>query len=92
MPAVVVDTHAIVWYLDNDSRLSSAAESLLDRATAEGDVIHVPSVCLVELTYLIEKGRIPRAARERLVAALTIRQRLAGWPRSTVALRKRSSL
>jgi PIN domain nuclease of toxin-antitoxin system len=42
----------------------------LDRATVAGEVIHVPSVCLVELTYLIEKGRIPRVARERLVEAL----------------------
>ena len=59
-----------VWYLNNDSRLSSTAAEALDRATAEGEVIHVPSVCLVELTYLIEKGRIPARARERLLEAL----------------------
>jgi len=70
MPAVAADTHAIVWYLDNDPRLSSAGAEALDRATAAGEVIHVPSVCLVELTYLIEKGRIPKVARERLVVAL----------------------
>jgi PIN domain nuclease of toxin-antitoxin system len=70
MPALAVDTHAIVWYLNDDSRLSIAAAEALDRATDEGEVIHVPSVCLVELTYLIEKGRIPRLARERLVRAL----------------------
>ena len=70
MGAVAVDTHAIVWYLNDDPRLSSSASEVLDRATAEGELIYVPSVCLVELTYLIEKGRIPKAARERLVRAL----------------------
>lgn len=70
MSAVVVDTHTIVWYLSNDPRLSATAAAALDRATAEGELIYVPSVCLVELTYLIEKRRLPPAARERLVNAL----------------------
>ncbi len=70
MPAVAVDTHAIVWYLTVDPRLSAKAATALDRATADGEVIHVPSVCLVELTYLIEKGRVPVTARERLLHAL----------------------
>jgi PIN domain nuclease of toxin-antitoxin system len=30
----------------------------------------VPSICLVELTYLVEKGRLPMAARDRLIQAL----------------------
>ena len=67
MGAVAVDTHAIVWYLSSDLRLSATAAAVLDRATAEGDPIHVPSICLVELTYLIEKGRVPGAARDRLL-------------------------
>ena len=70
MPALVVDTHAIVWYLAGDPRLSGKAEAALDQATAEGEAIHVPSVCLVELTYLVEKGRDPAIARECLVRAL----------------------
>lgn len=70
MPAVVVDTHTIVWYLSADSRLSAGAADALDSATAAGEHIHVPSNCLVELTYLAEKGRLPFAARARLVQAL----------------------
>ncbi len=65
MPAVAVDTHAIVWYLANDIRLSKKAEEAMDFATAAGEAIHVPSICLVELTYLVEKGRLPSVARER---------------------------
>jgi PIN domain nuclease of toxin-antitoxin system len=70
MPAVVVDTHAIVWYLSADPRLSAIAADALDSATAAGERIHVPSICLVELTYLVEKGRLPIAAWDRLIHAL----------------------
>jgi PIN domain nuclease of toxin-antitoxin system len=70
MPAVVVDTHSIVWYLSADPRLSATAADALDSATAAGEFIHVPSICLVELTYLVEKRRLPPVARKRLIQAL----------------------
>lgn len=70
MPAVAVDTHAIVWYLAADPRLSANAADALNTATTAGEFIHVPSICLVELTYLVEKGRLPTAARKRLIQAL----------------------
>ena len=70
MPAVAVDTHSIVWYLSADPRLSAKAAEALDTATSAGELIHVPSICLVELTYLVEKGRLPAAARDRLIQAL----------------------
>lgn len=69
MASVVADTHAAVWYLANSSRLSSAAAKALNDASAAGDSILIPSISLVELTYLIEKGRIPAEARRRLVDA-----------------------
>lgn len=42
----------------------------LDLASASGEPICVPSVCLVELTYLVRKGRLPTVARDRLIRAL----------------------
>jgi PIN domain nuclease of toxin-antitoxin system len=42
MPGVVVDTHAIVWYLSGDPRLSAKAAEALDSATSSGEFIHVP--------------------------------------------------
>jgi PIN domain nuclease of toxin-antitoxin system len=70
MPGVAVDTHTIVWYLSGDPRLPTNAANALDSATVAGERIHVPSVCLVELTYLVEKSRLPVAARDRLIQAL----------------------
>ncbi|MBI1786914.1 MAG: PIN domain-containing protein [Acidobacteria bacterium] len=70
MPALVVDTHSVVWYLTKSPALSKTAESALDSATAEGHPILVPSMCLVELSYLVEKGRLPAEARQVLIDSL----------------------
>ena len=70
MAGLVVDTHTIVWYLSRDLRLSRVAHDALTTATTRGELIHIPSICLVELTYLGEKGRLPSHAREALVEAL----------------------
>ncbi len=70
MPGIVVDTHSIVWFLSRDARLSGSARDALRSTTATGEVIYVPSVCLVELTYLAEKGRLPAIARDQLIQAL----------------------
>lgn len=66
MRAVAADTHAALWYLEDDSRLTATANEALDGA----DRILLPSVCLVEITYLVEKGRLDAAVLPRLFAEL----------------------
>lgn len=70
MASLVVDTHSVLWYIFRDVRLSAVAREALHAVTAVGDPILVPSICLVEVTYLAEKGRIPAAALDRLSFAL----------------------
>jgi PIN domain nuclease of toxin-antitoxin system len=92
MAAVAVDTHAIIWYLSNDQRLSVKAAEALDLATGAGDVIYVPSICLVELTYLVEKGRLPSVARDRLIKALDDPATACNWRLLTGWLQMRWNL
>jgi len=70
MPAVVVDTHALVWYLAEPQRLSQRASEALDQASATGEPIYASAISLVEMIYLIEKGRLPQAVMDRLGEAL----------------------
>jgi PIN domain nuclease of toxin-antitoxin system len=70
MAGLVVDTHALVWYLLGSPRLSVTARSRLDAALAAGELLHVPAVSLIELTYLVEKGRLPAAARARVTSLI----------------------
>lgn len=70
MSACVADTHALIWYVLNDPRLSPATQSAMQAAAAAGDSVLVPSISLVEIIYLIEKGRFPQALLQRIVGAL----------------------
>lgn len=71
MASLVVDTHTAIWYLSNSSRLSTTALEALEQTTQTGDPLYLASISLVEIIYLIEKGRLPEIALERLNAALT---------------------
>ncbi|MBD1822422.1 type II toxin-antitoxin system VapC family toxin [Cyanobacteria bacterium FACHB-DQ100] len=61
MSSVVADTHTIIWYLRNSSKLSVVARETLDRAVQAGDLIYISAISFVEIVYLVEKGRIPNA-------------------------------
>jgi PIN domain nuclease of toxin-antitoxin system len=67
---VVADTHAVLWYLYNDPRLSSAAGTVMDEADRMGEQIAIASITLAEIVYLVEKGRIHSLAFERIMMAL----------------------
>jgi PIN domain nuclease of toxin-antitoxin system len=71
MAAVVVDTHAAVWYLLNAKSLSSNAQKIMDDAVQAGDPVYVSSISLVEIVYLVEKGKLPAVVLDRLTSALS---------------------
>jgi PIN domain nuclease of toxin-antitoxin system len=70
MIAGVADTHAALWYLYNDVRLSLPAGDFIDRAAESGRQIVVSSISLAEIVYLLEKNRLPANAYTDLRAAL----------------------
>lgn len=71
MAAVVVDTHAAVWYLLNAGSLSASARRAMDDAAKSGDPVYLPSISLVEVVYLVEKGKLPALVLDRLTGALS---------------------
>lgn len=57
--SVVADTHALVWYLDAPHELSGAGVAALDAAAdAAGEHVVISAITLVEVRYLVEKGRL----------------------------------
>ncbi len=70
MLAGVADTHTVIWYLFAVPRLSQTAREFLDRAAETGDQIGISSITLIEMVYLIEKGRIAVESFSRLAAVL----------------------
>ncbi len=55
MSTFVLDTHALVWYLDGDPRLSSTAERSID---SPDSTLVVPTIVLAETRYLFSRKRI----------------------------------
>ena len=81
MAALVADTHAAVWYLLNSKSLSSNAQRAMDEAIEAGDAVYVSSISLVEVVYLVEKGKLPSVVLDRLTVSF----------RTRFGLRRRSS-
>ena len=70
MSAVVADTHTLIWYLAAPEKLSADAVAALDGATAGGHPIHFSAISLIEISYLVEKGRLPEAFYQEVLDAL----------------------
>jgi PIN domain nuclease of toxin-antitoxin system len=70
MIRAVADTHAVIWYLFNDPRLSTTARAVIEEAAAAGDVIAFSSITLAEIVYLAERGRIHAETLLRLSQAM----------------------
>ncbi len=62
MIIAIADTHTTIWYLFSDSRLGKAASDFIDTTIAKGDHIGVSAITIIEMIYLVEKGRIPANA------------------------------
>jgi PIN domain nuclease of toxin-antitoxin system len=68
--AVVLDTHAVIWYLSDSKQLSPTARLIITTEEKNGESIFVSAISLVEVIYLAERGRLPLAALQSLENAL----------------------
>lgn len=71
MTDVVTDTHALIWYLEDSPRLSASASQVFDHCDCGELVIYIPTICLVEIVYLQEKGRISNNLKAQLEESLS---------------------
>ncbi|MCP4538809.1 MAG: type II toxin-antitoxin system VapC family toxin [Chloroflexi bacterium] len=58
MTDLVTDTHAVIWYLSRNKRLSHKARTIFQRAQAGYGHIVVPSIVLVETIFLAQRMRV----------------------------------
>ncbi|MCI0355511.1 MAG: type II toxin-antitoxin system VapC family toxin [Acidobacteria bacterium] len=68
--SAVLDTHAALWYLANSKELSSVARTTVEEAIRAARDVYVSAISLVETVYLVERGRVPMVALQRLRSAL----------------------
>jgi PIN domain nuclease of toxin-antitoxin system len=70
MNGVVVDTHALIWYLMRDAALSGKARSAMESVDGSDGSLYVSAISLVEIVYLAEKGRLAADCWDVLARAL----------------------
>jgi PIN domain nuclease of toxin-antitoxin system len=61
----VTDTHSLVWYLADDSRISKKALEVFEGTIKEGSII-IPAVVLAEIMFIAKKGKITLTFEETL--------------------------
>lgn len=54
---IVVDTHVLVWAVQDDRRLGSSARALIDEAI-RADGLHVAAITPWEIAMLAQRGRL----------------------------------
>ncbi|WP_293147982.1 MULTISPECIES: type II toxin-antitoxin system VapC family toxin [unclassified Microcoleus] len=69
IPSVVADTHTLIWYIFELPRLSPAALTALEEAVNEGNSIYFSAITIVEISYLIERGRLAGEVLTRVLNA-----------------------
>jgi PIN domain nuclease of toxin-antitoxin system len=51
----VLDTHALIWYLEGSPRLSTRAKAIVDDSSNQ---LVVPMIVLAEAAFLVERSRV----------------------------------
>jgi PIN domain nuclease of toxin-antitoxin system len=71
MNDVVTDTHALIWYLEDSPKLGASANEIFEQCDRGEITIYIPTICLVEIVYLLEKNRIALDFKQQLDEILT---------------------
>jgi PIN domain nuclease of toxin-antitoxin system len=58
---IVLDTHALIWWVTGDSQLSARARAAIDGAVDAGQRVLVSAISAWEIAMLVERGRIALA-------------------------------
>jgi PIN domain nuclease of toxin-antitoxin system len=72
MSQYVTDTHALCWHLTEDSKLSAKAKKIFQEADSGVHQILIPSIVLIEMVYLAEKGRISDSSLNQVLELIDI--------------------
>jgi len=54
----VTDTRALVWYMENDPKLSQEAKSIFQKVDNMQEYVFIPCIVFFELLYLTEKKKV----------------------------------
>ena len=72
MADLIIDTHTSIWYFANSPEISVLATQAIDNAVANGDAVILSAISIVEIIYLIDKGKLFPQNLNRLIQYLKL--------------------
>ncbi len=58
---IVLDTHALIWWISDDVRLASSAKIVIENTLTGSGQVMVSAISAWELALLVERGRVALA-------------------------------
>ena len=89
---ITVDAHSLIWFLDADLKykLSDSALKAIRKAQEES-LVFIPIIAIMEIVYLIERGRI-NTSFDNFMSAIEINKNFQIIPLNTELLKIAISL
>jgi len=73
----VIDTHALIWFLEGNSRLGLNAKAVLSDPNSQ---LVIPATTLAEAVWIVERGRTSLASSKDIIAAVKADERVLIYP------------
>ncbi|NER25573.1 MAG: type II toxin-antitoxin system VapC family toxin [Symploca sp. SIO1B1] len=73
----VIDTHALIWFLEGNSRLGLNAKAVLSDPDSQ---LVIPATTLAEAVWIVERGRTSLASSKDIIAAVKADERVLIYP------------
>jgi PIN domain nuclease of toxin-antitoxin system len=73
----VIDTHALIWFLEGNSRLGANAKAILSNPDSQ---LIIPATTLAEAIWIVERGRTSIVSAKDVISAVEIDSRVLIYP------------
>ena len=73
----VIDTHALIWFLEGNQRLGTQAQAILSNLDSQ---LVLPAIALTEAAWIVERGKTSIPSVNALFNAINNDPRIAVYP------------
>jgi PIN domain nuclease of toxin-antitoxin system len=73
----VVDTHALIWFLEGNQRLGTNAKAILSHPDS---LLVIPATTLAEAVWIVERGRTSIPSAKDVISAVDADSRVIIYP------------
>lgn len=73
----VIDTHALIWFLEGNQRLGTQAGAILSNSDSQ---LILPAIALAEAAWIVERGKTSIPSVNALLNAINSDPRITIYP------------